>query len=168
MNSKEPAFEIRSVRKGDIARLADLCTQLGYPTTPQALAPRLETILSLPDQLILVAVGPAGVVVGWIHAFIYRVLESEPMVEIGGLVVDQVARGQGCGRSLLYAVENWAVSRGVPVVSLRSNIIRVEAHEFYRHLGYAVPKTSARLPKEPVASCRGKFSLVKPSIRYFS
>ena len=141
MNASKQAFEIRSARQEDIPSLADLCTQLGYPTSPQELVQRLPAISTLPDQLILVALDSNLTVVGWVHAFIYRVLESEPMVEIGGLVVDQDARGQGAGGGLLAAVEDWAIAQGIEVVSLRSNIMRVEAHEFYRHLGYTVPKT---------------------------
>ena len=72
---------------------------------------------------------------------VYRVLESDPMVEIGGLVVDRQARNRGIGRALLTAVEDWAISREIEVVSLRSNSLRIEAHAVYHRFGYTVPKT---------------------------
>ncbi len=134
-------FEIRAARHEDAVRLAELCTQLGYPSTPQEVSSRFSKIDALPDQLILVAVDPSLAIVGWIHAFVYRVLESDPMVEIGGLVVDRQARNRGIGRALITAVEDWAISRKIEVVSLRSNSLRIEAHAFYHRLGYTVPKT---------------------------
>jgi len=42
---------------------------------------------------------------------------------------------------LVEAAEEWAVMRGLDVMSLRSNFLRVEAHAFYEHLGYKVVKT---------------------------
>jgi GNAT superfamily N-acetyltransferase len=141
MRAEQGPFEIRPARLEDGDRLADLCTQLGYPSTPEEVRNRLAVIGELPDQHILVAVDAAKEVLGWIHAFVYRVLESEPMVEIGGLVVDQAFRGRGVGRALLEAVETWSAAQEIDTVSLRSNVVRMQAHEFYRRQGYTVPKT---------------------------
>lgn len=148
MTENKPVIDIRPALPEDAERLAELCTQLGYPSTSQAVASRLIAIERLPDQLILVACDPASQPVGWVHAFVYRVLESDPMVEVGGLVVDRQARGQGVGRALLDAVEAWAVSQKIGVVSLRSNNLRTEAHEFYRRRGYTVPKTQLVFRKQ--------------------
>ena len=82
-------FEIRSARQEDAVRLAEHCMQLGYPATPQEVSSRFSKIDALPDQLILVALDPSLAIMGWIHAFGYRVLGSDPMVEVGGLVVDR-------------------------------------------------------------------------------
>ena len=140
MQVEQGPFEIRPARLEDSERLADLCTQLGYPSTPDEVRNRLAVIDRLTDQQVLVAVEASQRVVGWIHAFVYRVLESAPMVEIGGLVVDQAVRGGGIGQALLGEVEAWAATQAIETVSLRSNVIRVQAHEFYRRHGYTVPK----------------------------
>ena len=134
-------LEIREPRQADAPQLAALCDQLGYPSTAEQVSARLAAITALPDQLVLVAVDPSQTIVGWVHAFVYRVLESDPMVEVGGLVVHQQVRGRGVGKRLLAAVEAWARAQSIGVVSLRSNVVRTEAHAFYRHLGYTVPKT---------------------------
>jgi GNAT superfamily N-acetyltransferase len=152
MGANQKSYELRRAHPKDADRLADLCTQLGYTSTPPAVCSRLRTIAELPDQLVLVAVDSAQAVMGWVHAFIYRVLESEPMVEIGGLVVDQAARGQGIGRALLGAVEDWAASQMIETVSLRSNSLRIEAHEFYRRQGYTVPKTQLVFRKKLIST----------------
>jgi GNAT superfamily N-acetyltransferase len=97
-------------------------------------------VLHDPKHLILAAVS-GGRVVGWAHAYVCYLLESDMYVELGGLVVDESHRGQGVGTNLLEKVEGWARQMGARAVSLRSNIIRHEAHKFYASRGYAQIKT---------------------------
>jgi GNAT superfamily N-acetyltransferase len=47
----------------------------------------------------------------------------------------------GVGRNLVGAVESWARDRGIETVSVRSNIVRVEAHPFYQSMGFDRVKT---------------------------
>jgi GNAT superfamily N-acetyltransferase len=61
---------------------------------------------------------------------------------IGGLVVREDARGLGVGRRLCLEVEEWARSRSVPLVRVRSQIKREDAHRFYLRDGYRKVKTS--------------------------
>jgi GNAT superfamily N-acetyltransferase len=62
------------------------------------------------------------------------------MTEVAGLVVDKDCRGQGVGKELMKAVEGWAKEKDCVIVSLRSNIIRKEAHTFYKNIGYEIVK----------------------------
>ncbi len=78
---------------------------------------------------------------GWIAAERRVSLESGPRVEIVALVVDARARRNGIGRALVNVAENWAAEQRVPAVIVRSNAIRVEAHEFCPALGYYRVKT---------------------------
>jgi len=80
-------------------------------------------------------------VVGWAHVFVHALVESDTFAEVGGLVVDERERGQGIGKGLMSRVERLARARGARNVSLRSNIIRKDAHAFYEKLGYRIIKT---------------------------
>jgi len=90
---------------------------------------------------VLVAEGASDQVVGWVHASEQELLESGRRCEIIGLVVDAVNRGQGVGRGLVSAVEEWARQRQIEEVGVRSNVVRTDSHPFYERLGYTRVKT---------------------------
>ncbi len=134
----------------DAASVARLATQLGYPSTAAQIERRFHALGESPDARALVAHAADGTVVGWIHVYGTRHLESDPGAEIGGLVVDEAARGQGVGSALMASAEAWAKERGYEVVRVRTNVVRVEAHEFYKSRGYQVIKSQYRLGKRLV------------------
>ena len=134
----------------DAPAVARLATQLGYPSTPSQMEQRFRALENAQEASVMVAEGPDGTVLGWIHVFITRQLESDPGAEIGGLVVDEGARGRGVGSALVASVEAWARERGYEGVSVRSNVIRLEAHEFYKSRGYQVLKSQFKLRKKLV------------------
>jgi GNAT superfamily N-acetyltransferase len=135
------ASTIRPAAIDDSPRLAELCGVLGYPAEPQEFAIRLGRVLSRIEHIVLLAeIGP-GRVVGWIHAAVQDLLESDQQCEILGLVVAAEHRGQDVGRSLVTAVEAWARHRGLGQLAVRSNIMRLESHPFYERIGFARVKT---------------------------
>jgi GNAT superfamily N-acetyltransferase len=131
----------------DAAAVARLATQLGYPSTAAQIERRFRALDESPDARALIAQGPDGAVLGWVHVYGTRHLESDPSAEIGGLVVDEAARGRGVGSALMTSAEAWARERGYEVVRIRTNVIRTEAHEFYKSRGYEVVKSQYRLRK---------------------
>lgn len=102
---------------------------------------RLERLLARPDHIVFVAEIAPGLVVGWIEGEERDILAIGRVCEIVGLVVGQAHRGAGVARRLVTAVEEWAAGRGLPQVSLRSNIVRPESHAFYEKVGYSRFKT---------------------------
>jgi len=142
------SIRIRVARAGDAVALADLCTQLGYPSTPAEVAGRLEHIFGDPDHVVFVAELPEGGVVGFIHGFSGIALETGPRAEILGLVADAGRRGQGIGRKLVTEVERWAQSKGHSAVTVRCNVVRTAAHGFYEGLGFECTKTQKHFRKK--------------------
>ena len=138
---------IRPAKLSDVCVLTDLATQLGYPSTPDGIRPRLEDLLSRTDENVILVAELEGCVVGWAHAHIYRLLVDDPEVEIGGLVVDETVRGQGMGQALMQAAEEWAREQGCARVYLRTNTIRTRAHEFYKRIGYETVKSQYAMRK---------------------
>jgi GNAT superfamily N-acetyltransferase len=131
----------------DAAAVADLATQLGYPSSEVEIADRFGALKDRRDARVLVGEGSNGAIVGWIHMQITESLESGARAEIWGLVVAEPARGAGVGKALVEAGERWALSSGLKVIVVRSNTIRLEAHKFYEHLGYQVIKTQKAFRK---------------------
>ncbi len=132
---------VRPANLQDCPRLAELCTQLGYPATAGQLARRLPAVLECGNHAVLVA-EVNGSVSGWVHVHISPTLEMDQIAELGGLVVDETVRGQGVGKVLMGRAEDWARRNGCYELWLRSNVIRKDAHCFYQALGYEIIKTS--------------------------
>ncbi len=132
---------VRPASPSDADRIAELSDNLGYPVSAAKIAGRIERYLERDRDIVLVAADPNGEVIGWIHGSELDLLETGRRGEILGLVVDVRFRGHGIGRMLVERVETWARNRGLPLLSVRSNIVREESHPFYERLGYAKAKT---------------------------
>ncbi|HPF12375.1 MAG TPA: GNAT family N-acetyltransferase [Flavobacteriaceae bacterium] len=132
-------LSIRPVLLKDAETLAKLSGQLGYATRPQLMEERIRLVLKNPDHKGFVAEAN-GMVLGWIHAVYSLRLESDPFVEIGGLVVNQNNRNQGIGKLLVHTAIAWAKTVHCRTVRVRSNVVRAESHRFYEALGFEVIK----------------------------
>lgn len=141
---------IRPATAADAAELARLAVELGYPTTPAQAAARLARMTGVnPGAVVLVAESQGGAsLLGWVHVEPRVHLESEPFVEIGGLVVGARAHRSGIGRALMEAAESHARAAGFAVVRLRSNVVREGAHRFYDSIGYTRSKQQIAFVKE--------------------
>lgn len=142
------AFTIRPAVLDDAPQLAPLAGQLGYPSTADQVATRLREILQHTDHIIFVAERNGSGLAGYIEAFPFRTIGSNPRIEIGSLVVDESCRSQGVGHLLMDRAEEWARSHGFKEAGLRSNVIRDRAHCFYENLGYRVNKTQKSFRKQ--------------------
>ena len=129
----------------DAPELARLSDQLGYPTLGEQVTTRLAQILARSDHAVFIAEIPSSGagprVAGWVHGFVQRIVESDPTIVIGGLVVDENERGLGIGHALMEQIERWARAASCGTVTVRSNVVRERAHAFYKRLGYAPLKT---------------------------
>lgn len=144
----EAKIRVRIARAGDAAALAELATQLGYPSTPAEVTERLEAIFGHPDHVVFVAELQNGRAAGFLHGFCGMILETGARAEILGLVADSAHRGQGIGRSLVAEAQRWAQSKGHQVLHVRCNVVRTAAHAFYEGLGFECVKTQKNFQKK--------------------
>lgn len=141
-----PNTVIRPAAASDAPAIGQLVTQLGYPTSAEAMRIRLGNLLARPDYVTLVAES-SGRIVGVAAAYLSSALEFDGSAgRLSGLVVDPSCRGRGVGRSLVERIEAWARERGARKITLTSKHRRIEAHAFYRRLGYT--ETGLRFAKE--------------------
>jgi GNAT superfamily N-acetyltransferase len=145
--AKQAGIKIRRAETSDAARIAELSGQLGYPATPAEIAQRLRTIKPTSHHAVLVAESPERKVIGWLHVSVSPLLETQLRAEVNGLVVTDEERSRGTGALLLSTAEHWARKRGCKSMSVRSNVIRDRAHQFYLRHGYEHYKTQKAFRK---------------------
>lgn len=136
---------IRNAEPGDAAALAELMTQLGYPTAADAMAARLASILANPQFATFVATTKAAVcgMIGLCWSDSYE--HDDRSGRIVALVVADQARRQGIGRALIDAAERHFATIGVSRISLTTRLEREAAQRFYSAAGYA--RTGIRFAK---------------------
>jgi GNAT superfamily N-acetyltransferase len=143
---KDTDVAIRRSEVADAAELADLMTQLGYPTRTSEMEMRMETIRADKNYATFVAVseGKVSGMIGTSARYTYE--HNGPSAAIMVLVVSDKVRGRGVGRALIRAAEDDLAQRNIRRVAVYSHFRRREAHEFYEKLGYT--KNGFRLVKE--------------------
>jgi GNAT superfamily N-acetyltransferase len=135
------AVSIRRLSVDDAEAAAGLSGQLGYSCSAEDLRERIEELSRAVDRVAFAAVIDDQVV-GWIDVAMERHLQYAASAVIGGLVVREDMRGLGVGKRLCVEVEDWARSKSVPIVRVRSQIKREDAHRFYLRDGYRKVKAS--------------------------
>ena len=145
-SSKRSDLKIRRARSGDAVRLAALSGELGYPATVSEIKTRMSRLKAAGDNALFVA-DSDGEVVGWLHVSASNLLEVPRRAEVNGLVVAEQHRSLGAGARLLGAAETWARKKKCANMSVRSNVIRGRAHEFYERQGYEHYKTQKAFRK---------------------
>jgi GNAT superfamily N-acetyltransferase len=132
-------MRIRSMTADDAPLVADLTTQLGYPTASEQTFQRMS---GLDGRHAALVADEDGRAIGWVHVALVTSLVSGLKADIGGLVVDESHRSGGVGAALLAAAEAWAREQGASGMVVRSRIARERAHRFYEREGYELVKTS--------------------------
>jgi GNAT superfamily N-acetyltransferase len=137
---------VRPALLADAPALADLITELGYPTTADEMTIRLALILQHADYQTIVA-EQSGALVGMVG--MTRNLRWEYdgcFVRIIALVVSSSAREQGVGERLIQAAEIWAVDIGATELALNcgNRPERAAAHRFYPRMGFVASSTGYR------------------------
>ena len=137
---------IRDAVIGDAEAVGKLITELGYPTTSQAMRDRLSLILNDPGYATFVA-ETDGEVVGVAGAALSRYYEKDGIYSrLAVLAVSSTARGLGIGRQLVQALESWSAAKGAREVVVNSGLHRGGAHDFYERCGYS--RTGYRFVKQ--------------------
>lgn len=142
-----PEMTVRQAKASDGSRIAGLSGQLGYPASVGDMKRRIEEI-NRDDNCELLVAESDGSVVAWLLIHVYRLISSDCLAQVAGLVVDRAHRNQGIGALLMERAEEWARRKKCRGVMLRSRSTRKDAHTFYKRLGYSEIKTQDVFLKE--------------------
>jgi GNAT superfamily N-acetyltransferase len=129
-------IEIQPITLRHAMAVQKLSQQLGYALFLNEVENNIKEVILSTDHIALVAVVD-GEVAGWIHAFKAIFLESNPFVEVGGLVVDENYRSQGIGKKLVEQIKQWCTEQKISTLRVRSQVKRKEAHQFYLSNGFS-------------------------------
>ena len=140
-------LRIRAARTEDVAALANLVTELGYPSSVEDMRLRFESISSDPSYETFV-VESGKEVVGMVGIRLERTYEADAScARVMALVVSSEHRGRGAGQALISAAEEWARQGGAQTIVLTTHKRRAGAHRFYSKMGYEA--TGYRFVKSP-------------------
>ena len=126
--------DIRRATPADAPTMASLVVQLGYPTVAEDVPPRMAAIEG-EGGVTFVARDESERIVGLASGARVATLHDGHVAYITALVTAEEARGQGVGRALVAAVENWAREHGCTRLSVMSAEHRADAHAFYPRCG---------------------------------
>jgi GNAT superfamily N-acetyltransferase len=113
-----------------------LIGQLGYPTSVEAVARRVERLRSSnADRLVVAELDGEVVGLASLHTSL-SVEYDAPAAKLSAIVVDELHRRHGIAEALLVAMEAEARRRGCCLIFLTTAERRKDAHAFYRRSGF--------------------------------
>lgn len=141
-------LDIREARRDDVARIAEL-VMLGAAKatrTPAEIAEAaqdpahlsgFDQIQASPDNTLFVAERGGEVIGTFQVTLIPGIAEfGRKRAKLESVHIDPAMRGRGIGRVMIGFAERFARSHGATIVELSSNKSRLDAHRFYRNLGF--------------------------------
>jgi GNAT superfamily N-acetyltransferase len=133
----EHRVTIRVAGQRDVAAIAPLLGQLGYPASALELGERLERLTDHPDAEVLVAELDGELVGVAAYQLIDLLERPDPQCRITALVVDDRYRRRGVAFALLHTIEESALDRGCFRLEVTTRTERADALAFYRAAGFA-------------------------------
>jgi GNAT superfamily N-acetyltransferase len=134
--------QIRQAEFGDVDEVARLAAELGmsFEFSPASFRENYPALLAQDGACLLLAVSgheSIGYLLGFRHLTFYA---NGPVGWVEEVVVRDEDRGQGIGRVLMDAFEQWAAAQGCALVALATR----RAAPFYLALGYEESATYFR------------------------
>ena len=135
-------MKIEKMTFADLQPVTVLAEQLGYPEKLSAIQTRFLKIESSPNYALFVAKSENERILGYIQVnALPHTLLADQRAEVAALIVEEKERGKGVGAALLSHAEIWAKENELPLMCIRSNVKRSDAHRFYEKKGYALKKS---------------------------
>ena len=141
-------FIIRKTVPEDAVNICEINkNSLGYDFSADKTAVQIKQITKDEKTLLLSFTDDENRAVGYIEAQIYDTPYAETYVNIMALAVDEKFQGQGLGKKLLSAAEDWGKTKGAVGIRVESSTYRTEAHKFYKACGYECAKEHKNFKK---------------------
>ena len=141
-------FLIRKTVPEDAENICEINKiSLGYDFSADKTVVQIKQITKDEKTLLLSATDDENRAVGYIEAQIYDTPYAKTDVNIMALAVNEKFQGQGIGKKLLSAAENWGKAKDAVGITLESSTYRTEAHKFYEACGYECAKEHKNFKK---------------------
>lgn len=138
----EMILALREVRGSDaeLRHLSSLLAAMdGEPPLPLAtMRERYATMRRYPDYRCYMMVDEDQVPLGTFSLLVFPVMvhDGRPEAIVEAVVVAPSARGLGVGKAMMHEAMRLAREAGAGKLALSSNARRLQAHQFYRRLGF--------------------------------
>jgi GNAT superfamily N-acetyltransferase len=140
-----PSASVRPMADRDVAAVASLLDDLGYPTTEDRLRVRCEVDERSASGIFVAEVG--GRVVGCLSlAFTPYFPDGSTLCRVTALVVAPSHRGRGFGAALIAKAVEEGRHRGCSALEVTTADRRADAHRFYEQVGFS--RTSLRFVRQ--------------------
>lgn len=140
----KPNPAVREARLADAPTLTKLINALGSDIGEAQVRKNLAALKKAGETPLVATLGKDVVGLCGVHRM-PTPHRPAPLGRITTLIVAEQARGEGIGKMLVEAAEQWMRNKGCLQAEVTSNDRLTKAHSFYRHLGYE--RTSARFFK---------------------
>ena len=135
-------IEFRDIKRQDIEELVKLCSGIGgYNLRYENMSERVREVMKSEKGTVIVALDPSNSVVGWIQLDICASILTERYCNISAVFVDPKYRGRKIGKMLVEKAEKWGKEKGCTGITILSDQKRIDAHNFYLHIGFKHSKT---------------------------
>lgn len=139
-------INVRKAAISDSKYLVELSKQLGYETNEEDLIKRFNLLYQRQQEVFVAEMNQ--IVVGYISFEPYYTLYINPGLNITALVVDKKYQKKGIGKALVNEAEKYAKENGLAFLRANSSSGRIDAHKFYRIVGFENEKDQKRFIKE--------------------
>jgi predicted N-acetyltransferase YhbS len=128
---------IREAQEADAVALAELLTELGYPSKISFARKHIRRSQAFHNQSVILVADHLKAVVGFVAMNRFEVLPYPyAWLRITAMCVTADHRHTGIGRALEASTRRMAASLDCSCIEVTSNIRRTDAHRFYKKLGY--------------------------------
>jgi N-acetylglutamate synthase-like GNAT family acetyltransferase len=141
-----PVLKIREAGTSDASAIAGLLRALRPAVSASAARAQLSALLSAGEPPLL---ADRGEVIGCVAWHVVPTLQHGKLGRITLILVAETDRGQGIGRALLEAAEARMRKAGCKIIEAISDIAIVNAHGFFRSLGYEQASYRFSRPARP-------------------
>lgn len=131
-------MKYRIASEKDIPELVVLMNHLGYAHTSDSLMCNFRKLEQHGGAVFVACLDDE--VIGCVTAIMDVRFGGGACGEIVSLVVLPAGRRQGVGKGLVSYAESWLKNK-TDVIRVRANVIRREAHVFYKSMGYEEEKS---------------------------
>lgn len=134
----EEKMKITTITPNDLPRLSTLFMEfIGIESNLDKMSSSLDLIMANPNYRVLSAKIEGDLIGSAMGIICFDLVgECQPFMVIENVVVAEHARNKGVGKALMRALEVEALKADCRYIMLVSSASRVDAHEFYKSLGY--------------------------------